>query len=74
MIIDYDPYFGSTGMRRYPGHIRRETFLWAKVDVFAGTRVMATDQAHCFGGDVDGLQQQSAAGGGGRSCVWAALR
>ena len=25
---------------------------------------MATDQVRCFGGDVDGLQQQSEAGGG----------
>ena len=63
VIMDRGPYFGSTGKRRYPGHKRRETFLWAKVDVFAGPRVMATDEECCFGGDVDGLQQQSAAGG-----------
>ena len=62
--MDRDPYFGSTGKRRHPGHKRRETFLWAKVNVFAGPRVMATNQTHCFGGDVDGLQQQGAAGGG----------
>ena len=62
--MDRDPYFGSTGKRRHPGHKCRETFLRAKVDVFAGPRVMATDQARCFGGDVDGLQQQSTAGGG----------
>ena len=57
VIMDRDSYFGSTGKRRYPGHKRRETFLWAKVDIFVGPRVMATDQARCFGGDVDGLQQ-----------------
>ena len=62
--MDRSPYFGFTGKCRYPGHKRRETFLWAKVDVFAWPRVMATDQVHCFGGDVNGLQQQSAAGGG----------
>ena len=62
--MDLDPYFRSTGKCRYPGHKRRETFFWAKIYVFAGPRVMATDQACCLGGDVDGLQQQSAAGGG----------
>ena len=62
--MDRDPYFGSTGERRYPGHKRGQTLLRAKVDIFAGPGVMAADQARCFGGDVDGLQQQSAAGGG----------
>ena len=64
VIMDRDPYFRSTGKHRYSGHKCRETFLWAKVDVFAEPRVMATDQARCFGRDVDCLQQQSAAGGG----------
>ena len=64
MIVDHDPYFGSTGKHRHPGHKRRKTFLRAKIDVFAGPRVMATDQVRCFGGDVEGLQQQSAAVGG----------
>ena len=55
VIVDRDPHFRSTGEHRYPRHKRRENFLWAKVDVFAGPWVMATDQARCFGGDVDGL-------------------
>ena len=55
VIVDRDPYFGSTGKRRYPGHKCRETFLRAKVNVFAGPWVMATDQARCFGEDVNGL-------------------
>ena len=71
--MDRDPYFGSTGERRYPGHKRWQTLLRAKADIFAGPRVMAVDQERCFGRDVDGLQQQSTAGGG-RSCIWAALR
>ena len=62
--MNRDPYFGSTGERRYPGHKRWQTFLRDKVDIFSGPGVMAADQARCFGGDVDGLQQQSAAGGG----------
>ena len=62
--MDRDPYFGSTGKCRHPRHKRRYTFLRAKEDVLAGPRVMAKDQARCFGRDVDGLQQQSAAGGG----------
>ena len=62
--MDRNPHFGSTSKCRYLGHKCREAFLRAKVDVFAGPGVMATDQACCFGGDVDGLYQQSAAGGG----------
>ena len=62
--MDHDPYFRATGECRNPGHKRCQSLLRAKVDVFAGPRVMAADQAHCFGGDIDGLKQQSVAGGG----------
>ena len=73
VIVDHDPHFGSTGKRRYPRHKRRETFLWAKVDVYAGPRVMATDQARCFGGMSTACSNRVRLVGG-RSCVWAALR
>ena len=53
--MDRDPYFGSTGECRYPGHKRWQTFLRAKVDVFAGPGVMAADQVRCLGEDIDGL-------------------
>ena len=55
VIVDRDSHFGSTGKRGHPGHKRREALLRAKVDVLAGPWVMATDQARCLGGDVDGL-------------------
>ena len=64
MVMDLDPYFGATGKSRDPGYKCWLSFLWAEVDIFAGPGVMAADQARCFGGDIYGLKQQSAAGGG----------
>ena len=62
--MDCDPYFRATGECRNPGHKRRQSFRRAEVDIFTGPGVIAADQALCFGGDIDGLKQQSAAGGG----------
>ena len=61
--MDRDPYFGSTGKHGHSGHKCRQAFFRAKVDILAGPWVMAKDQARCLSGNVDGLQQQSAAGG-----------
>ena len=62
--MDRDPYFRSTGECKKPGHKRWQSFLRAKVDVSAGPGVMAADQARCFGWYINGLKQQSEAGGG----------
>ena len=62
--MDRDPYFRATGERRNPGHKHWQSFLRAEGDVFVGPGVLVADQASCFGGDIDGLKQQSAAAGG----------
>ena len=62
--MDHDPYFGATGERRNPGHKCWQNFLREEVDIFAGPGAMAADQACCSVGDINGLKQQSADGGG----------
>ena len=64
VVMDRDPYFGAAGKHRDPGYKRWQSFLRAEVDTFHGPGVMAADQELCFGGDIDGLKQQSAAGRG----------
>ena len=61
--MDRNPYFGAAGERGDSGHKRRQSFLWAEVDVFGGPGVMTVDQSSSFGGDVGGLEQQCTAGG-----------
>ena len=63
--MDRNPYFRATGECRNPGHKCWQSFLRAKVDVFAGPGVMAVDQAHCFGGDIEVAEHGWGVGGGG---------
>ena len=46
--MDCNPYFGATGERGDSGHKRRQSILWAEVDIFGGPGVMTADQFERF--------------------------
>ena len=64
VVMDRNPYFGAARESGDSGHKRRQSFLWAEVDMLGGPGVMTADQSGGSGGDVGGLEQQCTAGGG----------
>ena len=57
VVMDRNPYFGAVGERGDSGHKRRQSLLWAEVDILVGPGIMTADQAGGFSRDVGGLEQ-----------------